>query len=60
MSNEILKRFVKKYMNFHQKFAKIENFKVDYSEYSKKTTKFSKPDFCIGNPIVNFMDSDNN
>ena len=30
MPNEILKRFIKKYMDFHQKFAKIEDFKVDY------------------------------
>ena len=35
--NQILLRFVKKYINFHQKFAKIEDFKVGYSE---KTTKF--------------------
>ena len=26
-------------MDFHKKFAKIEVFKVDYSEYSKKATK---------------------
>ena len=32
MSNQILKRFTKKYIDFHQKFAKIEDFKVDYSD----------------------------
>ena len=28
MPNQTLKRFVKKYIDFHQKFAKIEDFKV--------------------------------
>ena len=40
MPNQILRWFIKKYIDFHKKFAKIEDFKVDYS---KKTTKFPKP-----------------
>ena len=40
MSNKILKRFIKNKNDFHQKIAKIEDFKVDHS---KKTTKFPKP-----------------
>ena len=39
MSNQILKMFIKNKFDFHQKFAKIEDFKVDHS---KKNTKFSK------------------
>ena len=42
MPNEILLRFVKKYINFHQKFAKIEDFKVDHS---KKLLNFQNRDF---------------
>ena len=38
MPNKILKRFIKNKKDFHQKFAKIEDFKVDHS---KKTTKFN-------------------
>ena len=53
MPNQILKRFEKKYIDFHQKFAKIEDFKVDYS---KKTTKIidnhqNPSNFAIGFPV---------
>ena len=36
MSKLILKRFIKKYIDFHQKFAKIEDFKVDYMTCAQK------------------------
>ena len=42
MPNEILKRFVKKYIDFHQKFAKIEHFKVGHS---KKLLNFQNSKF---------------
>ena len=32
MPNGFLKGFVKKYIDFHQKFAKIEDFKFDHSK----------------------------
>ena len=35
MSNQILKRFIKNKNYFHQKFAKIEDFKVDYCKFPK-------------------------
>ena len=38
MPNQILRRFIKKIIDFHKKIAKIEDFKVDYM-YSKLTTK---------------------
>ena len=34
--NQILKRFIKKFIDFHQKFAKIEDFKVDYNYVLEK------------------------
>ena len=40
MSNQILKRFIKNKNDFHQKFAKIYDFKVDYMynyQLEKKT-----------------------
>ena len=40
MQNQILKRFIKYIIDFHQKIAKIEDFKVDYNHVLKKTTKF--------------------
>ena len=40
MSNQILKRLFFENIDFHQKFEKIKDFKVDNS---KKTTKFPKP-----------------
>ena len=42
MSNQILKRFIKKYMDFHQKFAKIDDFKVGHS---KKLLNFQNSGF---------------
>ena len=42
MPNQIVKRFIKKYIDFHQKFAKIEGFKVDHS---KKLLNFQNPGF---------------
>ena len=41
MSNQILKRFIKNKNDFHQKFAKIEDFKVDHS---KKLLNFQNRD----------------
>ena len=51
MSNRFLKRFVKKYIGFHQKFAKIEDFKVDHS---KKLLNFQNPDFLYRKFNSNF------
>ena len=42
ISNQILKIFTKKYIDFHQKFTKIEDFKVDHS---KKTLNFQNSEF---------------
>ena len=38
MPNQILTRFTKKFKDFHQKFAKIEDFKVDHSKKLLKLT----------------------
>ena len=51
MPNEILLRFVKKYINFHQKFAKIEDFKVDHS---KKLLNFQNRDLLYRKSYSNF------
>ena len=40
--NQILKRFIKKFIDFHQKFAKIEDFKFDHS---KKLLNFPNREF---------------
>ncbi len=48
--NQILKRF-KKIIDFHQKFAKIEDFKVDHS---KKLLNFSNHEFLYRNSYSKF------
>ena len=38
MTNQNLKRFIKKYIDFNQKLATIEDFKVDYSKKLLKSS----------------------